>query len=491
MSFPAKTRDDARHPGARGAAAVVGSGPNGLAAAVHLARGGFQVTVYEAEDTVGGALRSAPVFGEGTIVDLGSAAHPFGIASPFFRGLGLERHGLVWKHPRFPAAHPLDGRPAAVLADSLDRTAFELGVDASAWRRVVGPTVEDWDNQFGAVMGPVVRVPEHPISLVNFGLRAAWPVTLLTKAVFRDEPARALFAGCAAHSFIPLHHPVTSAFGVLFTAAAAVHGWPVAEGGSQAIANALVAELEAHGGCVLTGHRVTDVAELGHPDVTMLDVGPHQAEAMLGGRLPARVRRSLRIWKYGAAAYKVDYLVDGPVPWSDPRVAEAGTVHLGGTVDQIAEAEAEVYKNRIPERPFVLLCQQSTADVTRVPEGKQIVYAYAHVPNGADDPAIGRSIDAQIERFAPGFRDRVLARVDTSPSDLHAQNDNLIGGDIIGGSVVGTQAVLRPRPGLDPYGLGVPGTYLCSASTPPGGGVHGMPGFHAAQRALADHAKKR
>lgn len=487
MSIP--TRNDRPAVAAGGTAAVVGSGPNGLAAAVHLARNGMQVTVYEAQDTIGGATRSAAVFGPDTVVDLGSAAHPFGVASPFFRSLDLERHGLRWRHPRFPAAHPLDGRPAALLADTLDRTAYELGVDERAWRRIVGPTVRDWDNQFGAIMGSVVRIPEHPVSLVNFGLRAAWPATLLTRAMFRDEPARALFAGAAAHSFIPLHHPLTSAFGVLFAASAAVHGWPVAEGGSQSIARALVAELEAHGGRVISGHRVTDVAELGSPDLTMLDVGPHQAVRLLGDRLPPRMRRNLQSWKYGAAAYKVDYLVNGQVPWSDPRVAQAGTVHLGGTVDQIAAAEAEVNRGRLPERPFVLLCQQSTCDPTRVPPGKQIVYAYAHVPGGADSPAIGRSIDAQIERFAPGFLDTVIARVETTPTDLHAMNDNLINGDIIGGSVVGTQAVLRPRLDLDPYTLGIPGTYLCSASTPPGGGVHGMSGYHAARTALASHRK--
>ncbi|WP_462417525.1 phytoene desaturase family protein [Kytococcus sp. Marseille-QA3725] len=467
-------------------AAVVGSGPNGLAAAVALARAGLRVTVHEAADAPGGALRSAPLLGEGTVVDLGAGVHPFGVASPFFSSLGLERHGLEWLHPELPLAHPLEGRPAAVLHRSLTRTVEELGRDGRAWRRLVGPVVDDFERVVQAAMGPLLRVPRHPVTLARFGVRGVLPSTVLGRAVFRDEPARALFAGLAAHSVMPLHHPMTSVFGVLFGAAGHAVGWPVVRGGSGALTAALVAELEAHGGTVRTGSPVSDLRQLGDgadaPDVTMLDTTPAAAGALAGDRLAPVVRRGLTAWRHGPGLFKVDYLLDGPVPWTDPRVATAGTVHLGGGAGELAVAEAAVHRGRDPERPFVLVAQQGAADPGRAPEGRVVLYAYAHVSPGSRCPA-GELVDAQIERFAPGFRDRVLHRVETGPEGLEAGNRNLVGGDVVGGSMQGTQLVLRPRPTLDPYRL-ADGLYLCSASAPPGGGAHGMAGAHAAAAAL-------
>ncbi|WP_374929503.1 phytoene desaturase family protein [Kytococcus sedentarius] len=475
--------------GAGRTAAVVGSCPNGLAAAVALAQAGLEVTVHEAASSPGGALRSAPALGPGTVVDLGAGVHPFGVASPFFRSLGLERHGLEWVHPDLPLAHPLEDRPAALLHRDLQQTAEGLGPDGAAWRRLIGPAVADFDRIVPAVLGPMLRVPRHPVALARFGLRGLSPATLLSRAAFREDATRALFAGLAAHSVMPLHHPLTSVFGVLFGAAGHAVGWPVARGGSQAIADALVAELAAHGGRVVTGCPVTDLRQLADahgraPDVTMLDTTPAAAVALAGDRLGDTVRTGLQAWRHGPGLYKVDYLLDGPVPWADPRVAGAGTVHVGGTMEELATAEGATHRGQDPERPFVLVAQQSLFDAGRAPQGKTVLYAYAHLAPGTRQAA-GPLIDAQIERFAPGFRDRVVARVNSSPADLQARNANLVGGDVVGGSMAGTQLVLRPRPTLSPYDLG-PGLYLCSASAPPGGGVHGMAGAHAAAAALRD-----
>lgn len=464
-------------------AVVIGSGPNGLSAAVALARAGLLVEVHEAASVPGGATRSGPLLGEGTTVDLGAAVHPFGVASPFLSTLNLGRHGLEWLQPDIPVAHLLDGGPAALLHRSLDRTCQELGVDGPAWRRLHEPAVNHWEALVGSVLAPLLRVPRHPVLMARFGLRGALPAAALARALFREEPARALFAGTAAHSVLPLHHPLTSAFGVLFGAAGHATGWPVARGGSQAISRALVAELEAHSGRVITDHPITDLAQVGPADVVLMDLGPQAVADLVGDRLPHGVQRGLRRWRYGTGVHKVDYLLDGPVPWSDPRVAGAGTVHVGGTLAEVAAAEADVHRGRHPERPFVLVAQQSMLDPSRAPEGQQVLYAYAHTPQGSTQP-VGHRVDAQIERFAPGFRDRIIGRVETSPSELAAWNPNLVGGDVIGGSVSGVQQVLRPRATLRPYQLGVPGLFICSASAPPGGGVHGMSGYHAARAAL-------
>ncbi len=473
-----------------GTASIVGSGPNGLSAAVVLARAGLDVTVWEAADTPGGATRSAALLGPGTLSDLGSAVHPFGIASPLFSRLGLERHGLQWAHPLIPLAHPLDDRPAALLQRSLQETCRALGRDARAWARVHAGAVNRWEQLLPDVLGPLLRVPEHPLALAAFGVRGAWPAAGFAKAAFRNEEARALFAGSAAHAVLPLTRPLTAAFGVLFGAAGHATGWPVARGGSQAIANALVADLQAHGGAVLTGSEVRDLSQVRPADVILLDLTPRQVLLLGGVELPPAYARALARWRYGTATYKVDYLLDGPVPWRDDRVRDASTVHVAGTLAQVVSAEADVHAGRHPERPFVLVAQQGAADAGRAPAGSQVLWAYAHTPHGSPVP-IGERIDAQIERFAPGFRDRVTDRIESTPADLERFDANLVGGDIGGGALDGLQQLFRPVPAVVPYATGVPGLFLCSSSTPPGGGVHGMCGGHAAQAALTDLARRR
>ncbi|MGJ7440658.1 phytoene desaturase family protein [Aquipuribacter sp. MA13-6] len=461
----------------------MGSGPNGLTAAVVLAREGVRVTVHEAETTVGGAARSAGTLGDGTVVDLGSAVHPFGIASPVLRSLGLERHGLQWRHAPVPLAHPLDDRPAALLHRDLLRTAIGLGRDGSSWRRLHEPFVRRWDDLVRSVLSPLLRRPAHPLLMAGFGAAGVASASVLTRTVFRDEPARALFAGSATHAVLPLGAPLTSAFGVLFGTAGMTTGWPVPHGGAQAVSDALVAELLDHGGRVLTGHRVTDLAELGEADLVLLDLTPQQVLRLRGTGLPPRYRRALQRWRYGPGAFKVDYLLDGPVPWTDPQVAHASSVHVGGTATEVATAEAEVHRGRHPARPFVLLAQQDVADPGRAPDDQRVVWAYTHVPNGSDVD-VSDHITAQVERFAPGFRDRVVDRLVSSPARLQAMDANLVGGDVNGGAFTGLQQVARPVLSNNPYRTPVPGLYLCSASTPPGGGVHGMCGAHAAAAAL-------
>lgn len=474
----------------QGRASVVGSGPNGLAAAVVLARAGLEVTVWEAAERPGGATRSAAVLGEGTVSDLGSAVHPFAVASPLFSRLPLERHGLRWLHPKVPLAHPLKARPAALLQSSLEKTAKGLGRDGPAWQRVHGPITRSWEQVVDGVLGPLLRLPEHPLAMARFGVRGAWPAVTLARTVFREAPARALFAGSSAHAVLPLHRPLTAAFGVLFGAAAHATGWPVAKGGSAAIAEALVADLEEHGGRVVTSSTVTHLDQVRPADLVLLDLTPRQALMLGGWSLPSRYARALRSWRYGTATYKVDYLLDGPVPWSDPRVEQAGTVHVGGTLEEVARAESEVHGGHHPAHPFVLVAQQGAADRSRAPEGRQVLWAYAHTPHGSDR-RVGLRIDAQIERFAPGFRDRILHRVESSPADLERWNANLVGGDIGGGALDGMQQIFRPVARAVPYATPVEGIFLCSSSTPPGGGVHGMCGYHAATAALTSLARRR
>ena len=464
-------------------AVVVGAGPNGLAAAVALARAGRSVTVLEGADTIGGGTRTAELTVPGLRHDVCSAVHPFGVASPFLTALPLAEHGLVWRYPEVDLAHPLDDGTAGVMVRDLDETCRGLGADGKAWRGVFGPLTEGFTGLADDVLGPVLRWPGHPVRMARFGLRAGLPATALA-ARFRTPQARALFGGSAAHIFRPFTRPATASVGVMLTVAGHVHGWPVAEGGSAAITTALASLLAELGGTVVTGHPVRTRADLPESRVVLFDTGPETVAEVYTDRLPARTRRAYRRYRHGPAAYKVDLAVRGGVPWANEVVRRAGTVHVGGTFEEIAAAEAAVCAGRMPEAPFVLVAQQSVADPTRAAGDLHPVWAYAHVPAGWDGPGEQVVLD-QLERFAPGLRERVVATSVQTPAGFAAYNPNYVAGDIAGGANDLRQLVARPRLAADPYATGVPGVYLCSAATPPGAGVHGMCGFRAATRALA------
>lgn len=466
-------------------AVVVGSGPNGLAAAITVAQTGRKVALLEANPTLGGGLRSAELTLPGFVHDLGSAVHPFGVASPFFRTLPLERYGLRWVHPELPLAHPLGGGEAAVQARSLDETAERLGRDETAYRWLFEQPVRDWGGLEREVLSPLLKVPRHPLELARFGLRGGPPATLVARSLFRDEAARALLAGLAAHAVLPLSAPTTTAVALVLGGLAHRVGWPFPAGGAGRLADALAAHFRVLGGEVLTGAPVTRLSDLPEAELVFCDVTPRQFLALAGGTLPERYRRRLSRYRYGAGVFKLDYALDGPVPWAAAAATRAGTVHLGGTLAEIAQAEGEVMRGRHPEKPFVLVAQQTVADKTRTPAGKHTLWAYCHVPNGSAVDMTG-AVEGQLERFAPGFGKLVLARRASGPADLERQNPNLVGGDIGGGVQDWRQLVARPVLSPNPYRTPLAGVYLCSSSTPPGGGVHGMCGFNAAKQALAD-----
>ncbi|TMB75886.1 MAG: NAD(P)/FAD-dependent oxidoreductase [Chloroflexi bacterium] len=463
-------------------AVVVGSGPNGLAAAIAIARAGRSVAVYEANEDIGGGSRSRELTRPGFVHDVCSAFHPMAAASPFFSRLELERHGLHWIHPDAPLAHPLDDGSAAVLWRSLDLTAQGLGRDGDAWRDLFGPTVERWKDLVGEALGPLLHVPRHPVVLARFGFVAMRSARHVVHR-FRDEPARALFAGIAAHSFLPFEAAFSSSAGMLLGAAAQTVGWPIARRGSGAITDALASVLREHGGTITTNKRVQQMSDLPSARAYLFDTSPVALELIAGERLSSGYRRAVRRYRRGPGVFKVDYALDGPIPWRAKACLRAGTVHVGGTFDDIANAEREVWKGHAPERPFVLVGQQSLFDETRAPAGKHTVWAYCHVPNGSTVDMTER-IEAQLERFAPGFRERVLARHVMTPTDVERDNANNIGGDIANGAHTLPQLFMRPRWAIDPYATSASDLYLCSAATPPGGGVHGMCGYHAARSAL-------
>jgi phytoene dehydrogenase-like protein len=463
-------------------AIVVGAGPNGLAAAVTLARAGRSVLVLEGDEAVGGGTRSLELTEPGFIHDRCSAVHPLGATSPVFNEWPLHDHGLEWVHPEVAMAHPLDDGSAAAVYRSLDETADGLGPDGRAWRRLIGWTASRWDAFAEIWLSPMLRVPRHPLVMARFGLTGGLPATVLGRRAFRGDQARAALAGFAAHSFLPLEHPLTGAVGVLFNAAAHAVGMPLARGGSQSIADALASYLRSLGGEIVTGQTVASIDELPPARAVLFDLTPRQALSICGDRLPGRIRRAFRRYRYGNAAFKVDYALDGPVPWKADACRQAGTIHLGGTIEEIAAGEREVSAGRHPERPFLLVAQPAVCDPTRAPQGRHVLWAYCHVPHGSTFDMTGR-IEDQIERFAPGFRDRVLARAVAPPAEIERRNPNCIGGDIAGGSTTGLQIFFRPRLALDPWTIG-DGLYLCSQSTPPGVGVHGMCGWYAAQKAL-------
>ncbi|HWU23604.1 MAG TPA: NAD(P)/FAD-dependent oxidoreductase [Nocardioides sp.] len=463
-------------------AVVVGSGPNGLAAAIRLAQAGVSVTVLEASDRAGGGTRTTEATLPGLLHDDCAAFHPTGVASPFFASLGLERHGLRWLWPEVDLAHPLDDGRAGIATRSLAESARSLGVDEKRWLRLFGPAVRNFPSLIEEVFQPVLHVPRHPVTLGRFGMKALLPAPVLARG-FKDDPAAALFTGVCAHKFGALTGPLSSSVGLMLTAAAHAVGWPVAEGGSETITRALLAELAAYGGKVSTGVRVTSLDELGGPDIVMLDTAPAGVLSIVGSRLPAGVRRALGRYRYGPAAYKVDFAIEGDVPWTNPDCRRAGTLHLGGTAAEMVAVEAATSRGEMPERPFVLFGQQYVADPSRSRDGVNPIYAYAHVPHGYTGDATAAIVD-QIERFAPGFRERIVATAVRGPAAMEAYNANYVGGDIGAGANNAMQIAFRPRPALNPYVLGVDGVYLCSAATPPGAGVHGMGGFHAAETAL-------
>ncbi len=463
-------------------ALVVGGGPNGLAAAVALAKEGVQVTVLEAADEVGGGARSGEAIVPGLLHDHCSAFHPMAVGSTFLQDLGLDRYGLQWRWPEIDCAHPLDGGDAGVLLRSLDETAAGLGVDGSRWRLLFARPSARFDALAEDIMGPLLRVPDHPLTLARFGAPTLLPASILAR-LFRTERARALFGGVAAHTFRPLHYPMTSAIGLGIITAGHRHGWPVAAGGSQSITDALVSLLGDLGGKIETGVRIASASELPPADVTMFDLTPGAVVDILGDRLPARVSRAFRRFRYGPGAFKVDFAVEGGVPWTNPDARNAGTVHLGGDYAEIAATERDVHAGRMPDRPFVLVGQQYLADPGRSVGDTHPVWSYAHVPHAFTGDAT-ESITAQIERFAPGFRDRIVGTAVRSTTEMAVYNPNYVGGDIVTGAKDIRQLVFGPRTTLNPYRLGIPGMYICSAATPPGPGAHGMCGANAAAEAL-------
>ncbi|MCS3781918.1 phytoene desaturase family protein [Tsukamurella ocularis] len=460
---------------------VVGGGPNGLAAAITLARAGVETTLLEAGDTVGGGLRSFEAIVPGLIHDHCAAIHPMAVGSPFLATIDLARRGLRWRSAELECVHPLDDGTAGVLRRTVGDTAEGLGPDGAAWRALFDRPVRNFDKIGPAMLGPLLRVPRHPVALAGFGAPTPLPAGVLARS-FHTPQARGLWGGVAAHAFRPLHEPMSSAIGKGMLTAGHAFGWQVAEGGSGAIAAALLAEFEDLGGRVETGVRVT-AANLPAADVTLFDLDPRQVAAILGDRLPARVRRAFGRFRYGPGAFKVDFAVQGGVPWTNPDARCSSTVHLGGEFAEIAATEKAIAAGRMPERPFVLVGQQYLADPSRSVGEVHPVWSYAHVPSGYAGDAT-EAIIAQIERFAPGFRERIVGTAVCSTTEMSRYNANFVGGDINTGSKDPLQLVFGPRITLQPYDLGVPGMYICSAATPPGPAAHGMCGFHAATRAL-------
>ena len=470
-------------------AVVVGAGPNGLAAAVVLAQHGLSVLVIEAADTVGGGTRTAALTLPGFAHDVCSAVHPLAVTSSLFRALPLADHGLEWIHAPAPLAHPFDDGTAAVFERSVAETGASLGADDAAYRRLIDPFVDRWPELSADVLAPL-HLPAHPVLLARFGLRGLRSVHGLVHGAFRQARARALLAGMAAHSTVPLTRMPTAAFGLVLAVAGHAVGWPVARGGSQRIADALAAHLRSLGGEIVTGQPVRDLGELPPTRAVLLDLTPRQVLAIAGGRLPDSYWRALTQFRYGVGAFKVDWALDGPIPWTAPACARAVTVHLGGTLEEITEAEHAPWRGEYAERPFVLLGQPSLFDPTRAPPGKHTAWAYCHVPPGGSMDVTER-IERQIERFAPGFRDRILARSVMPPAALERHNENLVGGDFSGGVMDLRQLFFRPAVRLRPYATPVRGLYICSSSTPPGGAVHGLCGYYAARAALTELAPAR
>jgi len=463
-------------------AIVVGAGPNGLAAAIVLAQKGCSVLVVEARDRIGGGARTAELTLPGYRHDVCSAIHPMAVASPLFQTLPLADFGLEWIAPPAALAHPLDDGSAAIVESSLDATAAGLGGDADAYRKLLGPFVRRHQELLPALLGPL-RWPANPVMLARFGLCAMRSAEGLADAFFKEPRARALFAGCAAHSILPFDRLTTSAIGLVLLLVAHARNWPFPRGGSEAIVGALAAYFEHLGGEIECGRAVRSVGDLPAAKAILFDVTPRQLIAICGDRLPAGYRRRLAKYRYGPGIFKLDWALDGPIPWKAAGCAKAGTVHVGGTLEEIASGEAAVWKGVHPEKPYVLVAQQSLFDPSRAPAGKHTGWAYCHVPPRSTLDMTA-AIEGQVERFAPGFRDRILARSRLLPADLEAYNENYVGGDITGGVTDLGQLFSRPVARIVPYSTPAKGIYICSSSTPPGAGVHGMCGYFAARAAL-------
>lgn len=463
-------------------AIIVGSGPNGLTAGIVLARAGWQVTVYEAANTIGGGARTAEITLPGFRHDTCSAVHPMAASSPFFAKLPLQEWGVEWLQPEFALAHPFDTGQSAILTASFSQVAETVGIDGTAWRSLMEPFATRWARLSESILGPI-RVPRHPLLMARFGAKAIFSATRLARDHFRGPEAAALFAGIAAHSMIPLERMASSAIGLALGAAGHAVGWPIPRGGSGRISDALASCLRHHGGEIITGHEVEDVDAL-PPDADIIfDVTPRQLLRIAGHRLPGHYTRALRRYRYGVGVFKIDYALSEPVPWRAEGCRRAGTVHVGGTLEEIADAERACWEGRTTQRPFVLVTQPCVVDDTRAPGGRHTLWAYCHVPHGSGVD-MTEWIENQLERFAPGFRDTILARSTMTAAQVEANNANYIGGDINGGVLDLWGIVARPAFRWNPYATPNKRIFICSSSTPPGGGVHGMCGYHAARAIL-------
>lgn len=463
-------------------AVVVGAGPNGLSAAVALARAGYTVKVLEGTSKIGGGCRSAELTKPGFVHDICAAVHPMGVSSPFFQRLPLGEHGLTWLHTDIPLANPFDDGSASALHRDLDVTAASLGDDGPAYKELMEPLLARWDELAPDLLGPL-RPPNHPILMARFGLKALRSSAGLYRSLFRGEHARALLGGISAHALVPLDGLATASFGLVMGVVGHAYGWPVARGGSQSIVNALASYLRSLGGEIETEHVVRSMADIPPSRVVLFDLTPRQVSAICGDQLPAGYRERLAAYRYGPGSFKIDYALSGPVPWTAEVCRRAGTVHVAGTLEEMVLSERAIHEGKVVDRPYVLFAQQSVADPSRAPAGQHTGWAYCHVPHGSTIDMTSR-IEAQIERFAPGFRDLVLASAARGPRQIEAYNENFIGGDINGGQQDLLQLFTRPVARVDPYSTPNPRLFFCSSSTPPGGGVHGMCGYFAALSAV-------
>ena len=464
-------------------AVVVGSGPNGLCAAITLTQAGLNVAVIESANTIGGGARTTELTLAGFQHDVCSAIHPMGISSPYLQSLDLKVHGLEWIHPSAPLAHPFDDRPAALLEKSVDATAATLGIDGTAWAKWMRPWIERWPGLCEDALAPL-GIPKHPLWMASFGAQAFRAADMLAIGKFEDTAARALFAGLAGHSVMPLDMIPSAAIGVMLGIAAHAVGWPMPKGGSGALSQALANHFTAMGGTIQTGNCITRLDEVPTAGPILFEVAPARLVDIAGDQLPLNYRKKLQQFHHGPGVFKLDFALSDPIPWSDPSVARAGTVHLGGTLEELVASERACWDGSHSENPFVLVAQQSLFDASRAPQGKHTGWAYCHVPNGSTTDMTD-TIEAQIERFAPGFKDTILAKHAMHSVDFETYNPNYIGGDVNGGAPTINQLFTRPT--MTTYRTPNKRLYLCSASTPPGGGIHGMCGHHAAKAAIKDH----